>query len=70
MKYWNKNKDVRIRCWTKVKRDNKVPRFPYALLKRELQNDPSTGKFYMYHASDYIWFERPEDAVLFALRWS
>lgn len=70
MKYWNKDKAVRVRCWTKVKLNTRIPRYPYALLKRDLQLNPSPGKFYMYHAGDNIWFEREEDAVLFSLKWS
>ena len=70
MKYWNKDKAVRYRCWTKVKLDTRIPRYPYALLKRELQLNSSPGKFYMYHAGDYVWFEREEDAVMFSLKWS
>lgn len=69
MKYWNKDKAVRVRCWTRVKLNTGIPRYPYAMLKRDLQLDPSTGKFYMYYAGDNIWFEDEKDAVMFALKW-
>lgn len=70
MKYWNKDKDVRQRCWTKVKMNTRFPRYPYDLLKRDLQLNPSPGKFYMYHASDYVWFEHETDAAWFVLSWA
>lgn len=70
MKYWNKDKDIRKRCWTRIKMNTEVPRIPYAIMKRSLQNEPSQGKFYFYFASDYIWFEREQDALLFSLKYS
>jgi len=68
MKYWNKDKDVRRRCWTKVQR-------PYTNkgnqhLKQWCQQQSSTGKFYYYFGTDSWWFEHKEDAVMFLLRWS
>lgn len=70
MKYWNKDKHVRQQCWTKVKMNIRFPCYPYDLVKRDLQLNPSPGKFYMYHASDYVWFEHEKDAAWFALKWS
>lgn len=84
MKYWNKDKEVRRRCWTKVQ---KPPQTPYRIeigmtgtitrtyatnddLKRWCQQQDSTGKFYFYYGSDNWWFENPEDAVIFKLKWS
>lgn len=69
MKFWNKDKNIRVRMWTKVKMNTSRPRYPYALLKRNLQLDPSPGKFYFYFASDYVWFEKESDAIMFTLRW-
>lgn len=68
MKYWNKDKDVRRRCWTKVE----VPlgRHSKQALKRWCQQQASMGKFYYYYGKSTWWFERSEDAVLFSLRWA
>jgi hypothetical protein len=38
-------------------------------LKRELQLHDSPGKFYLYFAGRYIWFEREQDAMWFRLKW-
>lgn len=68
MKYWNKDKDIRQRCWTKVVvgpntvGDN--------VLTRWCQQQSSNGKFYKYYGSSTWWFERSDDAVFFLLRWS
>lgn len=69
MKYWNKDKEIRKKHWTKVKLNFSTPRVPFSLLKRSLQLEPSTGKFYFYYAGDYIWFEKDQDAVMFALKY-
>jgi hypothetical protein len=85
MKYWNKDVRIRCwtkvkrpLSWTK----SKAPKsslwakariaFPELQpdIKRWCQQQPSKGKFYFYHASEYIWFEKPEDAVLFLMKWS
>lgn len=80
MKYWNKTKEVRLRCWYQVK----IP-FPdysgtakglivgyydkisYFEMKRRLQKTDSPGKFYMDMTTKTVWFERSEDAVWFTL---
>lgn len=68
MKYWNKNKDVRLRCWVKVLiksrnvRDHEI--------KRWCQQQPSNGRFYNYFGSNTWWFENPQDAMIFILKWS
>lgn len=69
MKYWNKDKEIRRRCWTKVNIPNQLYRISDSELKRWCQQQLSTGKFYDY-GTDTWWFEKSEDAVLFALRWS
>lgn len=68
MKYWNKDKDVRHRCWIKIVRAK--GRHSDSEVKRWCQQNPSTGKFYYYYGNSTWWFERPEDATLFILRWS
>lgn len=84
MKYWNKQKRVRLIHWqcveltrSKMKSvgvDGGIAYIPfyeptYDLLKRWCQNQPSTGKFYSYQASDRWWFEFESDALLFMLKW-
>jgi hypothetical protein len=65
MKYWNKDKRIRQERWIPVKRNFGTE--SYITVKRRLQNNPSTGRFYLYHASETIWFEHEKDAVWFAL---
>lgn len=67
MKYWNKDKDVRQRCWVKVYRK---PGSTNAEIKRWCQLQSSKGKFYYYYAGNSWWFEDSEDAILFVLKWS
>jgi hypothetical protein len=71
MKYWNRNKRIRQEHWTRVERPmHKYRGFcRYSDIKRELQNYPGDGKFYMYFGSDAIWFEREEDAIMFVLKY-
>ena len=67
MKYWNKDKEVRRRCWTRV---TKVPgKSSTQEVKRWCQHQTSTGKFYYYYGSDSWWFELSDDALAFKLRW-
>lgn len=68
MKYWNKDKDVRNRCWIKVIRTRNNT--PDSTVKRWCQQQISNGKFYYYYGNNTWWFEKPEDATLFILRWS
>lgn len=70
MKYWNKDKEIRRQCWTKVNRPKQLYQIGDSELKRWCQLQTSTGKFYVYYGSDTWWFEKSEDAVMFALRWS
>lgn len=66
MKYWNKNKNVRQRCWTRVSIiQSKNP----SEIKRWCQEYPSAGKFYFYYGSNNWWFEKSEDAIIFTLKW-
>lgn len=86
MKYWNKDKEIRKRCWTKVTLlpsravvapkigsfHRQVTWYGYpdrSEVKRWCQQQQSSGKFYNYFASDTWFFEKPEDATLFLLRW-
>jgi len=80
MKYWNKNKEVRLRCWTRIS----LPKVTYGgteldlwtssnrynACKRLLQLTPSDGKFFMQILSRDIWFERSADATWFCLKHS
>lgn len=70
MKYWNKDKNIRRRCWTKIDRPKNLYHIGDAELKRWCQQQPSRGKFYVYYGTDTWWFEDPKDAELFVLRWS
>lgn len=67
MKYWNKDKRIRQEHWHRTE----MPLFAggYMALKRKLQQDESPGKFYLYHAARYVWFERKEDAAWFTLQY-
>lgn len=65
MKYWNKDKKIRQKHWYPVARKSALD---YQELKRELQLHDSPGRFYLYFAGAYIWFEREQDAVFFALK--
>jgi hypothetical protein len=64
MKYWNKDKRIREQHWHRVQRGG----WNYLTVKRDLQLQESTGKFYLYYGSDTIWFECEEDAMWFELR--
>ena len=68
VKFWNKDKDVRRRCWIQVKRpENRVGN---QALKVWCQQQSSKGKFYYYYGSDSWWFEQPEDATMFLMKWA
>ena len=69
MKFWNKDKKIRTQTWTKVRRPVNII-YNMDEMKAWCKNQPSEGKFFVYYASKYWWFERPEDAMWFALRWS
>lgn len=64
MKYWNKDKQVRQAKWHKVQRGDGH----YLTIKRDLQLHDSPGRFYLYFGSNYVWFERKQDAVWFSLK--
>lgn len=72
MKYWNRRKHVRERCWIAVS-------WPTAstglfvselFLKRWCQQQPSSGKFFIDYNHYKVWFEDYEDASWFILNWS
>lgn len=75
MKYWNKDREIRQRCWHHVTLDfkkisiNNRSTFSHVMLKREFQLYPSKDKFYLdfYGA---VSFSEKQDAVYFALRWA
>ena len=80
MKYWNKTREVRLRCWTKIS----LPKITYGNreldlwttyrsydeCKRLLQLYPSDGRFFMKLLSRNIWFEHGADATWFCLKHS
>lgn len=80
MKYWNKTREVRLRCWTKIslskitygnrELDLWTTLDEYDDCKRLLQLNPSDGKFFMQLLSKDIWFERGADATWFCLKHS
>jgi len=72
MKYWNKDKNTRVRCWTKISLLGNFHK-----TKFWLQQQPG-GKFYIdeFVGPDYprrlvlhqfIWFQREKDATMFLL---
>ena len=78
MKYWNKQPELRERCWFRVElksdrilnRNGGITYFIEYLwksnqLKTTLQQNSSTGKFYC--DGNVFWFERSEDATWFRL---
>jgi len=80
VKFWNKQKEVRLRCWTKIALPNEpanpiiVGYYPgftswirYNAIKFALQQNPSKGKFYMNISVREIWFELKEDAFMYTL---
>jgi hypothetical protein len=67
MKFWNKDKKIRTTTWTKVSRPKGI--YDTDEMKAWCKNQPSDGKYFVYYASKNWWFEKHEDAVMFALRW-
>lgn len=83
MKYWNKNSDVRKKCWHKVSLNSK---HKITDLKRIFQLYPSRGKFHIADEGTIVWsadkstytcttvlvaeFELEQDAIIMSLRWS
>jgi len=83
MKFWNKDKEIRRRCWTKVNHPLRTARWalnsgdaiftervPFEDLKRWCQQQASPGRFHHYYGGVAWWFENPHDATHFLLRWS
>lgn len=72
MKYWNRRKHVRERCWISVNWPTTSTGLsvPGVVLKRWCQRQSSTGKFYIDYNQFRVWFERSEDAAWFVLNWS
>lgn len=68
VKFWNKDKDVRKRCWTSV--PTVVGKHSKQEMKRWCQLQSSKGKFYYYYGTPTWWFENPEDATMFLMKWS
>ncbi len=69
MKYWNKDKDIRKKNWTRVELKPQIMWAHEISSKTKwCKQQSSTGRFYHYYNT--WWFERAQDAVLFTLRWS
>jgi hypothetical protein len=67
MKYWNKDKRIRQEHWFPVRLRHRHDHITYSLVKRQLQHNSSTGKFYLYYGGNTVWFEQKQDAVWFTL---
>ena len=70
MKYWNKDREIRRLCWTRVQRPTNLYHITDRVLMHWCEQQSSMGKFYVYYGTDTWWFEQSEDALLFSLRWS
>ena len=76
MKWYNKKKHTRERCWTKVcipgenflNLDIIVDPELIKSRKLEIQRNPSTGKF--YRDQGCWWFENANDALYYKLKWA
>lgn len=83
MKYWNKTREVRRRCWTQIVwRPHDMNFYTVDLnieeMKRWCQHQPGGRFWHSEHfaktdtAPDYYWiwwFERPQDATAFVVKW-
>ena len=70
MKYWNKDKKIRERCWHRVRINRaRMANCSWQDIKRMLQLYPSTGKFFMVFEYSHAEFELKQDAVWFTLKW-
>ena len=73
-KYWNKRRQVRERLWIPVVVPDKLPReLDWSQVKQLMKKwcqDNLHGKFYTNLHTETWWFEKNEDAVVFALRWA
>ena len=67
MQYANIAKKTRNTLWPAVKAPDYTAIEP---AKKWCQEHPSNGKFYYHYTNTRWWFEKEEDALLFALRWS
>jgi len=65
MQFWKKDKETRIKTWHIVNISNRSSE-----VEEWISNHESDGKYYHYFASANWWFELPEDAMMFKLRWS
>ena len=81
MKYWNKSKKTREKCWTRVQRRVKVSKGLYGIddvllefqredeMKRWCQKQSSNGRFYFSAGNPNWYFEDEKDATWFLLKW-
>lgn len=75
MKYWNKDKDIRERRWTKVQGPSGAWPFPKATLfkvdwagaKLMCQRMSNKRKFFSNGVTNDWWFESAGDATMFLL---
>lgn len=83
MKYWNKNKKVRERCWHRVDKDppslEEIKQYinhlrfdlvDHDTLKVWCQQQHSTGRFYHRWGDGTWYFELHDDAMWFKLKWT
>lgn len=67
MKYWNKQKELRLKEWTVAPAPKN---YLMAEAKRWCQNHQSINRFYFHYTNTRWWFENKDDALHFALVWS
>lgn len=67
MKWNNKNKTVRRKTWYAVHAPKREDIKDAVKWCREY---PSDGNFYNHYTNTRWWFEKENDAIMFALRWS
>jgi hypothetical protein len=70
MKYWNKQKEVRERCWTKVQDPFGVWKNVWRDKHKQWCQQQPGGKFWCDEQTTTWYFERQQDAAWFLLKWS
>ena len=66
MKFWTHDKKLR-RTWPAVK--SNVEQWDISKAHLWCKNHDSDGRFYWHYTNTRWWFEKEEDAMMFALKW-
>lgn len=66
MKFWAHDKAIR-RTWPAVK--SGVKQWETGIAHRWCKEQESDGRFYWHYTNTRWWFEKEEDAMMFALKW-